>query len=117
MEKNLSNSKFILIILTLIGFLLRLKSALSLDVLADDMLYASQSAGILKAGLLSTHSNPPLLFYLTDLAYFIFGHTTFASRFWPLIAGTLLIPIIFYLTKILTKNEKVALRVIHGVFR
>ena len=109
MEKNLSNSKFILIILTLIGFLLRLKSALSLDVLADDMLYASQSAGILKAGLLSTHSNPPLLFYLTDLAYFIFGHTTFASRFWPLIAGTLLIPIIFYLTKILTKNEKVAL--------
>ncbi len=105
----MNNSKKILIFFIFVGFLLRLKAALSLDVLADDMLYASQSAGILDAKILSTHSNPPLFFYLTDISYKIFGHTTFASRFWPLIAGTLLIVLIFMITKLLCKDEKIAL--------
>ncbi len=103
------NSKIILGLLIVVGFLLRLKAALNLEVLADDMLYASQSAGIIKAGILSTHSNPPLFFYLTDLAYTLFGYSTFASRFWPLVAGTLLIPLVFLLTRMLSKNEKVAI--------
>ncbi|MGV8131574.1 MAG: ArnT family glycosyltransferase [Candidatus Pacearchaeota archaeon] len=101
--------KLTLIILTILGFFLRLIASLNLDVFADDMLYASESAGIINAGLLSTHSNPPLFFYLTDLSYKVFGYSTFASRFWPLIAGTLLIPLVFYLTNILTKNNKLAL--------
>ena len=105
----MNNSKKILLALISIGFLLRLKAALSLDVLADDMLYASQSAGVFNAKILSTHSNPPLFFYLTDLSYKIFGYTTFASRFWPLIAGTLLIVVIFLITKSLCKDEKIAL--------
>ena len=58
----MNNSKKILFGLILVGFLLRLKAALSLDVLADDMLYASQSAGIINAKVLSTHSNPPVFF-------------------------------------------------------
>lgn len=99
----------ILICLTITGFILRLIAALNLDVFADDMLYASQSAGIIKAGILSTHSNPPLFFYLTDLTYKIFGYSTFASRFWPLIAGTMLIPLVFFLTDSLFKNKKIAL--------
>lgn len=98
-----------LIVLTVFGFFLRLIASLNLDVFADDMLYASQSAGIIKSGILSTHSNPPLFFYLTDLAYNIFGYTTFASRFWPLIAGTLLIPLVFYITHIFTKDKKISL--------
>ncbi len=89
----------ILIFLVIIGFILRLAAALNLDVLADDMVYASQSAGILDAKVLSTHSNPPLFFYLTDIAYQIFGYTTFASRFWPLIYGTMLIIIVFLIGK------------------
>ena len=105
----MNNSKKILLALISIGFLLRLKAALSLDVLAADMLYASQSAGVFNAKILSTHSNPPLFFYLTDLSYKIFGYTTFASRFWPLIAGTLLIVVIFLITKSLCKDEKIAL--------
>jgi 4-amino-4-deoxy-L-arabinose transferase-like glycosyltransferase len=88
-----------LILLTIFGFLLRLTASLNLGVLADDMLYTSGSSGIMSSNILSTHSNPPLFFYLTDLAYKIFGHTTFASRFWSLIFGTLLIPLIFLITK------------------
>ncbi|MDO8563386.1 MAG: glycosyltransferase family 39 protein, partial [Nanoarchaeota archaeon] len=46
-----------------------------------------------------THSNPPLFFYLTDLAYNILGYTTLASRFWPLICGTMLIGVIFLISR------------------
>ncbi len=106
---KIKNYNLAIIFLTIFGFLIRLKAALGLDVFADDMLYASQSAGVINAGIISTHSNPPLYFYLTDLAYKVFGYTTFASRFWPLIAGTLLIPIVFLLTDYLFKNKKIAL--------
>jgi len=108
-DSSSSKNKYLLyvLILTFIGFMLRLIAALNLNVLADDMLYASQSAGILSAKILSTHSNPPLFFYLTDLAYKVFGYTTFASRFWPLIFGTLLIPLIYLITKKFF-NEKIS---------
>src|SRR3989338_8567403 len=97
-----------LIILTVVGFILRLIGALHLDAFADDMVFASQSAGIMDSGIISTNSNPPLFFYLTDFAFKIFGYTTFASRFWPLIAGTLLIPLVFLVTRKFF-NDKVAL--------
>ncbi len=94
--------------LTFIGFILRFIGAIHLDVLADDMVYASQSAGILASNIISTHSNPPLFFYLTDLAYKIFGYSTFASRFWPLMAGTLLIPLVYLIANNLLKNREQA---------
>lgn len=96
------------VVLMIVGFFLRLKAALNLGVLADDMVFASQSAGVINAGILSTHSNPPLFFYLTDLAYKLLGYTTLASRFWPLICGTMLIGVIFLITRKLF-NSKVGL--------
>lgn len=96
------------LILMIIGFFLRLKAALNLGVLADDMVFASQSAGVINAGILSTHSNPPLFFYLTDLAYNLLGYTTLASRFWPLLCGTMLIGVIFLISRKLF-NSKVGL--------
>ncbi len=93
-------------LLTLIGLFLRFIAARNLEVLADDMVYASQSAGIMGAKLISTHSNPPLFFYLTDLAYKLFGYTTLMSRFWPLIAGTLLIPLTYLISNHFLKDKK-----------
>jgi len=92
--------------LTFIGLILRFIGAINLDVLADDVVYASQSAGITGAKIISTHSNPPLFFYLTDLAYNVFGYSTFAARFWPMIAGTLLIPLAYLISNQLLKNKK-----------
>jgi 4-amino-4-deoxy-L-arabinose transferase-like glycosyltransferase len=97
-----------LIVLLVIGFFLRLISALNLGVLADDMLYASQSAGIIGSGIISTHSNPPLFLYLTDLSYNLLGYSTFASRFFPLIMGTLLILVMYLLSRELF-DKRVAL--------
>ena len=47
------------LLLAFIGFLIRLPGAVNLDFRADDAIYASQSAGIIKAGLrLRAISNP-----------------------------------------------------------
>src|SRR3989344_6012184 len=95
--------------LTFIGFILRLIAALNLDVLADDMVHVSQSAGVFGAKILSTHSNPPLFYYLTDLAFKVFGYTTLASRFFPLVFGTLLIPLSYMISIKLFKNKNIGL--------
>lgn len=97
-----------LVVLIIIGFILRLIAALNLGVFPDDIVHGSQSAGIISAGLLSTHSTPPLFFYLNDISFYIFGYSTFALRFSVLIFGTLLIPLIFLIT-LRFFNEKVAL--------
>jgi len=89
----------ILFLLVIIGFILRLIAAINLDAFADDMIYASQSAGILDSGYLSTHSNPPLYFYFTDIFYSILGYSPLVSRIAPLIFGTFLIILVFLLMK------------------
>lgn len=104
-EKNFQRWLFLLIFL---GFFLRIVAAINLDVFADDMVYASQSAGIFDSKILSTHSNPPLFFYMTDLIFKFFGYGVLASRFWPLIFGTLLIPLSFLITRKFF-DEKIAI--------
>lgn len=106
-----SKEKFcarMLFLLVIIGFILRLFAAINLGVLADDSIYMAQSANIFSAKIISTHSHPALFFYLTDISYKILGYTTLASRLIPLLAGTLLIIIIFLIAKKLF-DEKVAL--------
>ena len=86
-------------ILLIVGLITRLFSVLNQGFFADDAIYASQSANIWEAGIISTHSHPALFFYLTDLAYKFFGFTTFASRFFPWIFGSLLIVLGFLIGK------------------
>ncbi len=97
-----------ILLITFFGFILRLIAARNLEVLADDMVYASQSAGIFGAKLISTHSNPPLFFYLTDIAYKLFGYTTIASRLWATLCGALLIPLAFLICNKLLKDQRKA---------
>ncbi len=89
----------LLILLIIVGFFLRFIAALNMDVTADDMVYASQSANIINAKIISTHSHPILFFYLTDLSYKVFGYTTLASRFAPLILGTMLIAVVYLIAR------------------
>lgn len=106
-----SNKKMVtrwLLVLIIIGFILRLIAAINLNVFADDMVYASQTAGIFDSQILSTHSNPPLFFYLTDLVCKFFGYTPLFSRIWPLIFGTLLIPLSFLISRKFF-DEKIAI--------
>lgn len=93
----------------IVGFIIRLIAALNLGVLADDMIEASQSAGILSAKILSTTSHPALYFYLTDVMYGLIGYSTLASRFWPLIAGTFTILLAYLITDKLFHDKKIAL--------
>ena len=95
--------------LLIVGFILRLIASLNLTVLADDMIEASQSAGIIGAKMLSTSSHPALYFYLTDFTYRLIGYSTLASRFWPLLTGTLTILLVFLITEKLFGNKNIAL--------
>jgi 4-amino-4-deoxy-L-arabinose transferase-like glycosyltransferase len=88
-----------IICLILVGFVLRFVAALNLSVLADDVLKAFHSAGIISSKTLSTSSSPPLFYYLTDLSYKFFDYTTFASRFCSFIFGGLLIPVSFLISR------------------
>jgi len=106
-SKNKKEERMLILLLT-VGFIIRLFASLNMNVTADDMVYASQSAGVINAKILSTHSHPALFFYLTDFAYKIFGYTTFASRLFPLIAGTMLILVVFLIAKLFF-NKKIAL--------
>ncbi|MEK6891393.1 MAG: glycosyltransferase family 39 protein [Nanoarchaeota archaeon] len=97
-----------LILVIIGGFILRLIAAIDLSVFADDMVYASQTAGIWSSKIISTHSNPPLFFYLTDSTFKLFGYSQFSARFWPLIAGTLIIVLVYLITSKLF-DKKIAL--------
>lgn len=97
-----------LVLLIVLGFIFRIIAALNLDALPDDMIKASQAAGITNAKILSTSSAPALYYYLTDYTYRVIGYTTLASRFWNIIFGALLIPLTFLITKKFF-NEKIAL--------
>jgi len=115
-SKEKKVERYLLGLLT-IGFILRLIAALNLGVLADDMIEASQSAGILGAKILSTTSHPALYFYLTDITYSLIGYTTLASRFWPLLTGTLTILLAFLITEKLFHNKNISLLAICLTFR
>jgi 4-amino-4-deoxy-L-arabinose transferase-like glycosyltransferase len=104
------------LLLMVIGIILRIPSALNSDFLADDSIYASQSANIWNAHLISTHSHPALFFYLTDLAYKIFGYTTFAARLFPLLSGTFLIPLVYLITRKLFDKKTALLAAIFTTF-
>src|SRR3989344_2121067 len=88
-----------LFILVLVGAIIRVMAASNLGISADDAIYASQSAGIIKSGILSTHSHPPLFSYLTDLTYNFFGYSFLASRLISLFAGSLTIFLVFLIGK------------------
>jgi len=107
-SKNKKTERYLFLLL-FVAFILRFIAARNLGVLGDDMIEASQSAGILGTKILSTSSHPALYFYLTDLMYNLIGATTLASRFWPLLAGTLTILLVFLITDKLFNNKKIAL--------
>src|SRR3989338_5277794 len=97
-----------LLLILLTGFLLRLIASLNEGVFPDDAIYSSQSAGIIGADILSTHSHPILYFFLNDFAYNIFGYSVFASRIFTVLFGSLTIIIVYLISLQLFKDKKVA---------
>ncbi|MCX6748492.1 MAG: glycosyltransferase family 39 protein [Candidatus Pacearchaeota archaeon] len=93
-------TKLYLLGFLILGFILRLISAINTWVAADDVGHAIYAINFLKSGQLEVyHQSAGLWYALTDLFYNIFGLTQFASRFASILFGTASILLIFLVVK------------------
>jgi hypothetical protein len=106
--------KYLIIILTIIGFILRIYNINTQSYWIDEGYTINAVIAILQNGypLLETGNFYGFSYltylYLTSFFVFIFGLNEFSTRIVSVIFGTLLIPLIFIFTKKIT-NEKVAI--------
>jgi len=93
-----NNAKYLLLFF-IIGFILRSIIAINLSPNADEMVYATHAIDIIKSGLLQEMHGLPIWFYLTDLAYRIFGVNLFSGRFLSILFGALSPIILYFLSR------------------
>lgn len=106
---DMKKSKYYLIGILALGFILRIIAALNLGVSADDMHFVTDAINFLSVGKLETYDQSAgLWFAFTDLMYKVFGFTQLGSRIAALIFGSLSVLAIYLLSREFF-NEKVAL--------
>jgi len=99
-----------LLLITLLGFILRLISARNVGVNPDDVNHAISPIGIFGSGKLVNYGQSTVLwYYVQGVFYKLFGSTQMISRFANVLFGTLLIVLIFLFVKKLFKSKKIAL--------
>jgi len=104
-----NDSRKWLILIIFLGLILRFFAASNVTpVVADEMVHGVHAIGYSSSGILNAQNQCPLWFYLTDLAYKIFGVNSFSARFLSFFFGLLTIPLLYILTKKFF-GEKVAL--------
>jgi uncharacterized membrane protein len=91
------------IVLMIAGFILRVYRVDFLSLWTDEFIIPDQAAGVFQGkSILSHHDNNGIfLTALVVLSYKILGITDFAARFVSVVLGTLVIPAVYYLGKIL----------------
>ena len=98
-----------LVLIMILGFILRFLATSNVTpAVADEMVHGVHAIGYSDAGILNAQNQCPLWFYLTDLAYKVFGVNSFGARFLSFFFGLLTIPLLYLITKKLF-NTKVAL--------
>ena len=95
-----------LVLIVLLGVLLRFIIASNVTPVADEMVHATHAMGIAALQPLSTLTQCPLWFYLTDFAYLLFDVTLFSSRFLAFFFGSLSIILTFMIGKLLFDTKK-----------
>src|SRR3989344_8148256 len=97
-----------LLLIFLLGLILRFIITSHNAPVADEMVHGSHALGISSLRPLSTITQGPIWFYLTDIAYRIFNVHLFSGRFLALLFGSLSI-LLIYLLAGLFFNKKTAL--------
>lgn len=98
-----------LVLIMILGFILRFLATSNVSPhVADEMVHGVHAIGITDSGIINLQNQSPLWFYLTDLAYKVFGVNSFGARFLSFFFGLLSIPLLYLITKKLF-NTKVAL--------
>ena len=89
-----------LFLLVLCGFIFRMIIAAHNAPVADEMVHGSHAIGIASLGPLSTITQGPLWFYLTDFSYSVFGVTLWSGRMCAIVFGTFSIVLVFLLSRL-----------------
>lgn len=98
--------KYVIIFL-IIGIVLRYTVASNVSVLADEMLHGPHAMNIISSGVINLQNQCPVWFYMTDLAYMVFGVTALGARFLSFLFGSLTI-LLVYLIGTMLFNKRVA---------
>src|SRR3989344_3278747 len=96
-----------LLIAFILGTILRFIVASNVSVLADEMLHGPHAMNIISSGVINLQNQSPAWFYLTDIAYKLFGVNAIGGRFLSFFFGSLTILVIYLIGKELY-NKKVA---------
>jgi len=88
-----------IILFFIIAIILRIIAANNLTANADEMIHATHAIDISNSGVLQIMDQDPVWFYMTDLAYKIFGVSMFSGRFLSILFGALSVIIIYLLGK------------------
>ena len=96
-----------LIFALILGTILRFIVANNVSVLADEMLHGPHAMNIISSGVINLQNQSPAWFYLTDIAYKLFGVNAIGGRFLSFFFGSLTILVIYLIGKELY-NKKIA---------
>lgn len=88
-----------LFLLVFLGFLIRIIVAAHNAPVADEMVHGVHAIGITSLKPLSTITQGPLWFYLTDFSYSLFGVTLWSGRICAILFGTFSIILIFLISR------------------
>ncbi|MBX4212079.1 glycosyltransferase family 39 protein [Candidatus Pacearchaeota archaeon] len=97
-----------LILIFIFGFILRFIAVMNNSPVADEMVHGSHALGISTLRPLSTITQGPIWFYLTDISYRIFGVHLWSGRGLSLLFGSFSI-LLVYLVSHLFFDKKVSL--------
>jgi 4-amino-4-deoxy-L-arabinose transferase-like glycosyltransferase len=96
----------IVIVLTVIAFLLRIYRVGFLSLWVDEYVHAVRAEGFIHGKpLFADDNNGILLTVFVALSYLVFGVTEFAARLPSVVFGALLIPLLYFLGKLLFNKE------------
>ncbi len=88
-----------LILIFILGLVLRFFVASNVPIVADEPVHGMHAIGVASLQPLSTLSQSPLWFYITDIAYNLFGITLFSARFLSFFFGALSVPVIYLIAR------------------
>jgi len=103
------NPKKWIVLILILGIILRFWIVPNITPqVADEMVHGPHAIGVISSGALNMQNQCPIWFYLTDIAYEIFGVNSFSMRFLSIFFGILLIPLIYLISRKFF-NTKIAL--------
>jgi len=97
-----------LIPIIIMAIILRFIVVNNVTLLADEMVHGAHAINIMSSGVINVQNECPVWFYLTDMAYRIFGVNAFAGRFLSFFFGILTIPLVYIISRRLF-NKKIAI--------